>query len=200
MISLRKNKIGFTLIELLVVIAIIGLLASVIFVSLNSARARARDARRIQDFEQFKLGLEMFYNQYGKYPCGDSWSTSVTPNIHVDGSGSCPFLDGNAGSNPSYGCNPVHSNNGHCNDTPENFPTFGIYTAGYYSLYDFRNYQFSQDPNGYVYYATEDRQTYLLKVVLEASDSIMKNDGGICDNSYEVGLGKLDTRLNYQCP
>jgi prepilin-type N-terminal cleavage/methylation domain-containing protein len=61
---------GFTLIELLVVIAVIGLLASVIMVSLNSARAKARDARRKEDLKQISLALEMYYNEYGGYPSG----------------------------------------------------------------------------------------------------------------------------------
>ncbi|MBU1292205.1 type II secretion system GspH family protein, partial [Patescibacteria group bacterium] len=64
----KNNKKGFTLIELLVVIAIIGLLASIVLVSLNSARAKARDARRKADLNQIRLALEMYYDSYNRYP------------------------------------------------------------------------------------------------------------------------------------
>jgi prepilin-type N-terminal cleavage/methylation domain-containing protein len=64
---MKKQK-GFTLIELLVVIAIIGLLATIVLVSLNTARTKARDARRIADFRQIASALELFYDQVGKYP------------------------------------------------------------------------------------------------------------------------------------
>ena len=68
MIFLGSKK-GFTLIELLVVISIIGLLSSVVLVSLNTARAKARDSQRIQNLKQLQLALELYKsNNNGKYP------------------------------------------------------------------------------------------------------------------------------------
>ena len=69
---MKKNK-GFTLIELLVVIAIVGLLASIVMVSLNSARAKARDAKRAADIKQVALALEMYYDTNNSYPVATAW-------------------------------------------------------------------------------------------------------------------------------
>lgn len=65
----RAGGKGFTLIELLVVIAIIGVLASIVLASLNSARRKSRDARRIADIKQIQLALELYFDANGgTYP------------------------------------------------------------------------------------------------------------------------------------
>ena len=68
-------KKGFTLVELLVVIAIIGVVLSVTMASLSKANSKARDARRITDFNQIRTALELFYTTYGRYPVTDGAPT-----------------------------------------------------------------------------------------------------------------------------
>lgn len=123
MLFLNKKQKGFTLIELLVVIAIIGVLASVVLASLNSARSKARDAKRRQDMKQLQLALEFYRDKYGYYPpivggkqnscyssgvnsdIPGSWSSSLQPlvtdgfipSLPVD-----PLNNGVLGVNPKY--------------------------------------------------------------------------------------------------
>lgn len=81
---MKGREGGFTLIELLVVIAIIGLLASIVLISLNKARSRARDSSRKADLHQIRMALELYYDKYDYYPytgfgfnnSGEGWATN----------------------------------------------------------------------------------------------------------------------------
>lgn len=75
------NRKGFTLIELLVVIAIIGLLSSVVFASLNSARGKARNAKRLADLQEIQKALEFYYDANGAYPYRWGWM-GTTPGCY----------------------------------------------------------------------------------------------------------------------
>jgi len=67
--SLRDFR-GFTLVELLVVIAIIGILSTILLLQLGTARAKARDTKRISDLAALRSAVELFY---------DSQATSAYP-------------------------------------------------------------------------------------------------------------------------
>ena len=70
-----KKKQGFTLIELLVVIAIVGILSSVVLASLNTARAKSRDAKRMNDLREMQKTVDLFFHDNdGVYPStGGAW-------------------------------------------------------------------------------------------------------------------------------
>ena len=82
---------GFTLIELLVVISIIGMLSSIILASLNSSRAKARDAKRIVEKRQVIIALNQYYGNNGAWPpsatTAEGWSCLAPTNETCFGGG-----------------------------------------------------------------------------------------------------------------
>lgn len=92
------------MIELLVVIAIIGLLSSVVLASLNGARVKARNARRIADMKQMQTALELYYNDNNAYPAATaSLAPSYIAALPTDpGSGSAAYTYVKAASGNYY--------------------------------------------------------------------------------------------------
>jgi prepilin-type N-terminal cleavage/methylation domain-containing protein len=78
---------GFTLIELLVVISVIGFISTAAFTSLNRARMKARDARRMSDLQQLEKAIELYYNDHESYPVNantasnDDWPSNFKQQI-----------------------------------------------------------------------------------------------------------------------
>jgi len=73
---------GFTLIELLVVVAIIGILASVVLASLNSARTKGGDAAVKSNLNTTKGAAELFYvnNNFSFLPSsGSTFALATCP-------------------------------------------------------------------------------------------------------------------------
>ncbi|MDD5040086.1 MAG: type II secretion system protein [Patescibacteria group bacterium] len=83
-----KSHRGFTLIELLVVIAIIGILAVMGLTSLRDANESARDARRVSDLSQLRLGLALYFEDHKAYPTpvANGGNGPDLSNAGVDGS------------------------------------------------------------------------------------------------------------------
>lgn len=64
----RIKKEGFTLLELLIIIAIIGILTTVITSAVQTAKASARDVRRLSDMRNIQTGLQLYFDKQREFP------------------------------------------------------------------------------------------------------------------------------------
>lgn len=181
----KTFKRGFTILELLVVIAIIGILATIVMTSFNSARQKSRDSARLRDLNTIKTAMEFFYDAHGHYPCYALWSyNGNTPNLNNFAWSVVPqyFLKMNTDPSMSPYC-PVDGtgnlvNEGFLPSVPLDPLNTGS-TPGTFHMYV---YEAPNDP-------LIGSQSYILYTKLEANDGLMQRDGGLCDNIYETGPG-----------
>lgn len=69
----NSKNFGFTLVELLIVMAILAMLMVMVVGILNPVALvnRARDSRRKNDLNKFRIAFEEYYNDKGVYPYGE---------------------------------------------------------------------------------------------------------------------------------
>lgn len=101
-----QSTTGFTLIELLIVISIIGILSSLLFVNFSGARERARDTKRKTDLNVVKNALQLYYNDFGKFPTAGAGSTIA--GCGAVGTSVCSWTNANVAGSAFSAGNPLN--------------------------------------------------------------------------------------------
>jgi len=85
LITRRNKERSFTLIEVMVAVAIIGLLASIVLVSLKVTKQKARDAKRIAELNQVEKAVKLLETDWGMYPGGAADTNTTCDCRHYEG-------------------------------------------------------------------------------------------------------------------
>lgn len=79
----RLPNAGFTLIEILLVVVIIGMLASIVTVSIPKHMEKARQSKARADIDSLGVAISSYYMEVGKYP----------PSLDALTQGNDPYLE-----------------------------------------------------------------------------------------------------------
>ncbi|MES2985774.1 MAG: type II secretion system protein [Patescibacteria group bacterium] len=76
---MHSTKKGFTLIELLIVITIIGILSSIVLVSLSESKKKSQVAKIVQEVKRFQTAMEQYRLQNNGYYPGlvQAWTLTL---------------------------------------------------------------------------------------------------------------------------
>ena len=90
----RKKFPAFTLVEILVVVTSIGIISTVIMVSITSLRAKSRDNERLATLKRLEVSLELYHNINNFYPntSGNWYSSEPGDSITNNGGDWIPGL------------------------------------------------------------------------------------------------------------
>jgi prepilin-type N-terminal cleavage/methylation domain-containing protein len=201
----NKKSYGFTLIELLVVISIIGMLASVVLASLNGARDKANDAKKVMEVHSVDTALKLYSSNN---------INSAPGNYQGDTPGDLGFLSGGGGTKPAQEGTLAYSKSMGELVTAGVLPTIPTSPSG--NSYYYYNYGGS-DGSGAVFYtklnnntlyATPD-QTRVISIYQNTDNFFsvtsgtytfaMLDDGGGILNSPSFGV-RPQIMLSINCP
>lgn len=66
--NISYDRGGFTFVELMIAVAIIGILTTIVIASLQAARAKSRDARRLSEIKQLSVAADAYFQDKFEYP------------------------------------------------------------------------------------------------------------------------------------